>query len=141
MPQIARHLASCIALGLPLLAASCAGLDRNDQGNLQPQTVRGPCDVKKFFLLGLRTVPTDMTIRNTGEACSFTLLNADLQIVLTAALVTTQPSHGRATAELTTGNRQGLVGYTPQPGYHGTDKFAVTFEPNATGVTVNVVVQ
>ena len=137
MPRTVRLLALCI----PLLAASCAGLDRNDQGNLQPQTVRGPCDVKKFFLLGFRSVPADMTVRNTGEACSFTLLNPDLQIVLTAALVTMPPSHGRATAELTTGNRQGLVGYIPQPGFHGTDKFAVTFEPNATGVTVNVVVQ
>ena len=124
-----------------LLVSSCAGLARNDQGNLQPQTVRGPCDVKKFFLLGLRSVPTDLTIRNTGEACTFTLLNPDLQIVLTAALVTMPPSHGRATAELVSGNRQGLVSYAPAPGYHGTDRFAVTFEPNATGVTLNVTVQ
>ena len=35
-----------IVLLLPLLAASCTGLGRNDQGNLQPQMVRGPCQVK-----------------------------------------------------------------------------------------------
>jgi hypothetical protein len=85
---------------LPLLAASCAGLDRNDRGNLQPQTVRGPCQVKKFFLLGTTSVPTNMTVGNAGEACTFTVLNPDLQVVINAALVTGQASHGRASVGL-----------------------------------------
>ena len=134
-----------LPLAALLLSASalsaCAGLARNDQGVLQPQTVRGPCEVKKFFLLSQRSAPTSLTVRNTGEACTFTLLNQDLQVFLTAALVTTPPSHGRATAELITAGTQGLVTYTPAPGYHGPDKFAVTFEPNALGVTLNVSVQ
>lgn len=126
---------------LPLLAASCAGLDRNDQGRLQPQTVRGPCQVKKFFLLGLRSVPAEMTVGNAGAACTFTVLNPDLQVVINAALVTGPASHGRAGVGLAYGNRQAVVSYLPQPGYIGTDRFSVTLEPNATGITVNVTVQ
>lgn len=130
-----------ILLLLPLLAVSCAGLDRNDQGNLQPQTVRGPCQVKKFFLLGTTSVHTDMVVGNVGGACTFTVLNPALQVVLNAALVTGQPSHGRATAELISGNRQAAVSYTPQPGYTGPDRFSVTLQPNAHGITVDVTVQ
>lgn len=126
---------------LPLLAASCAGLDRNDQGQLQPQSVRGPCQVKKFFLLGLRSVPTNMTVGNVGAACTFTVLNPDLQVVINAALVTGPASHGQAAVGLNYGNRQAVVYYTPQPGYIGTDRFSVTLEPNAIGITVNVTVQ
>ena len=124
-----------------LLAASCAGLDRNDQGNLQPQTVRGPCQVKKFFLLSLTSVHTDMTVGNVGRACTFTVLNPDLQVVINAALVTGQASHGRAGVGLAYGNRQAVVSYTPQPGYIGADRFSVTLEPNALGITVDVTVQ
>lgn len=124
-----------------LLPASCAGLERNDQGQLQPQTVRGPCQVKKFFILGLTSVHTDMTVGNTGQACSFTIFNPDLQIVLTAALVTTPPLHGQATAEVTNGRRQATVSYTPQPGYTGPDHFSITLEPHDLGVTLAVTVQ
>ena len=130
-----------LPLLIPLWCASCAGLARNDQGVLQPQTVSGPCQVKKFFLLSQRSVPTEVTVGNTGQACTFTLLNADLQIALNAALVTGQPAHGRATAALITGRRQAEVSYVPQPGYAGPDRFSITLEPNAIGVTLNVTVQ
>ena len=127
---------------VPLLcAASCAGLDRNDQGRLQPQTVQGPCEVKKFFLLPLRSVPTDMTVSNAGPACTFTLFDLNLQVVLTAALVTEQPTHGTAAAELTVAGRRAAISYAPRPGYTGPDRFSVTLEPGAVGVTVNVAVQ
>ena len=134
------RLRSAVLL-FPVLVASCAGLDRNDQGNLQPQTVRGPCQVKKFFLLGLTSVHTDMMVGNVGQACTFTVLNPDLQVVLNAALVTGQPSHGRASVGLISGNRQAVVSYAPQPGYIGPDRFSITLEPNASGITVEVTVQ
>jgi len=124
-----------------LFSTSCANLARNDQGRLQPQTVSGPCQVKKFFILGTTSVRTEMTVGNTGQACSFTLFNPDLQIVLSAALVTGQPAHGRATAELITAGRQAAVSYTPQPGYTGSDHFSVTLEPNDLGITLAVTVQ
>ena len=130
-----------LLLLLPLLAASCAGLSRNDQGNLQPQTVRGSCQVKKFFILSFTSVRTGMTTGNAGSACAFTVLNPALQVVLNAALVTNPPSHGRATATLISGDRQAEVSYTPQPGYVGSDRFSVTLEPNALGITVDVAVQ
>ena len=126
---------------IPLWCASCAGLARNDRGVLQPQTVSGPCQVKKFFILSLTSTPTEMTIGNTGQACSLTLLNADLQVALNSALVTSPPAHGRATADLITGRRQAAVSYAPQPGYAGPDRFSITLEPNALGVTFNVTVQ
>ena len=126
---------------LPLLAASsCAGV-QGGGGPLQPQTVTGPCQVKPFFFLGLRAVPTDLVIRNTGEACSFSLVNYANQVFLNAALVTVPASHGRADAQLVSGNFQALVSYVPQPGYAGPDRFTVTLEPGATGVAVNVTVQ
>ena len=130
-----------LALWAPLLCASCAGLASNDQGNLQPQTVHGPCTVKKFLILSQTAVHTDMVVGNVGQACSFTIFNADLQIVLDAALVTGQPSHGRATAERITAGRQAEVSYTPQPGYTGSDQFSITLEPNDLAVVVAVTVQ
>lgn len=127
---------------LPVVAGSCAQLPAGNAGGpLQPQGVTGPCQVKPFFLLGLRSVPAELTIRNTGEACTFTLINYAFQKYLNAALVTMPASNGRATAELVSGNFQALVTYVPRPGYTGTDRFSVTLEPNATGVTVNVTVQ
>ena len=125
----------------PLISTSCGDLARNDPGNLQPQTVRGPCKVKKFFILGTTSVRTEMTVGNVGQACVFTIFNPNLQIVLNAALVTGQPSHGRATAELITAGRQAAVSYTPQPGYTGPDRFSITLEPNALGVIIAVTVQ
>lgn len=124
-----------------LLASSCAGLDRNDQGRLQPQTVSGPCQVKKFFIMAFTSVRADMTVGNAGQACGFTLFDLNEQRVLTAAFVTGQPAHGRATVGLITANRQAAVSYTPDPGYVGSDRFSITLEPNAVGVTVAVTVQ
>lgn len=126
---------------LPLLLASCAGLDRDDQGRLQPQTVRGPCQAKKFFLLGFISVDASLAVEDAAQACTLTILNPALQIVLNAALVTTPPAHGRATAELITLGRQAAISYTPQPGYTGPDSFSVTLEPNAVGITFAVTVQ
>ena len=125
----------------PLVAASGAGLARDDQGLLQPQTVRGPCQVKKFYILSTTTVRTNMTVSNVGQACRFTIFNPALQVVLNAALVTGQPAHGLATAELITAGRQAEISYTPQPGYTGPDSFSITLEPNALGVTLAVTVQ
>jgi hypothetical protein len=124
-----------------LLAASCADLARNDQGQLQPQTVSGPCQVKKFFILSQTAVHTDISVGNVGRACSFTIFNPDLQIVLNAALVTEQPAHGRATAALITAGRQAEISYIPQPGYAGPDKFSITLEPNDLAVVLTVTVR
>lgn len=127
---------------LPVLAASCAQFPAGNAGGpLQPQGVTGPCQVKPFFFLSLRSVPTDLTVRNTGEACTFTLVNYAFQQYLNAALVTMPASNGSATAQLISGNFQALVTYVPRPGFTGPDHFSITLEPNATGVTVNVMVQ
>lgn len=123
-----------------LAVASCAGLDRNDQGRLQPQTVSGPCQVKKFFLLAFRAVRTDIAVGNTGQACRFTLLDANLQATPTAILVMKPPAHGRATAALITGGRQAAISYVPEPGYAGPDQFTVTMEPDAFGMVFSVTV-
>ena len=123
-----------------LLLGSCAGLDRNDQGRLQPQTVRGPCQAKKFFLLGFISVNASLSVEDAGQACTLTIFNPDLQATLNAALVTTPPTHGHATAELITLGRQAAISYTPQPGYTGPDSFSVTIEPNAIGITFAVTV-
>ncbi len=101
----------------------------------------GPCQVRKFFILSQTSVDAEMTVGNTGLACSLILFNPDLQIVNNAALVNSQPAHGRATAALITAGRQAEVSYAPQPGYAGPDRFSVTFEPNARGVTFAVTVQ
>jgi len=130
-----------LALLVPLAAGSCAGLDRNSQGPLQPQTVSGPCQVKKFFILSQTTVRTSMTVGNAGQACSFTIFNPNLQVVLSAALVTAQPAHGHATAEVINFRRQAAVSYTPQPGYTGPDQFSVTLQPNYLGMAFSVTVQ
>ncbi len=141
--QIANRAVRLRNLGItvPLLCASCAGLARNDQGTLQPQTVRGPCDVKKFFVLSQTSVHTDMTIGNAGQPCTFTMFNPDLQLTLAAALVTSQAAHGHASAVLTNYDRQAIISYAPQPGYNGPDSFSITLEPNDLGVTVAVRVQ
>lgn len=132
-------VAAVAALGLVGLTSCAAFLD-NNQGPLQPQMVSGPCEVKEFFFLALRSVPAEMTIRNTGEACTMTLVNPALNAVINAALLTGQPQHGRATSGLTPGSRQAVVTYVPQPGYTGPDKFDVTLQPNAVGITFNVMV-
>ncbi len=127
-------------LGLGLLLSACAGLARNDQGVLQPQTVAGPCQVKKFFLLGFTAVHTSLTVANTGEACRFTLLNPDIQAVVNAALVTAPARHGLAGAGLLLAGTQVGISYTPAPGYAGPDRFTVTLEPNDHAISVDVTV-
>lgn len=139
MTAIRTLLFAPLLLATPLLV-SCVGPNAEAQGPLQPQAVSGPCEVKKFFFLSLRSVPTDMTIRNTGEACRFVLVNYATQSIVNAALITGNAAHGRATAERISGNFQAAVTYTPQPGYAGPDQFSVTLEPNAVGITVNVTV-
>jgi hypothetical protein len=134
-----RSVAAVSALALVGLS-SCGPLPQYSQGPLQPQAVSGPCDVKKFYLLSLLSVPTDLTIRNTGEACTMTLVNPALNAVINAALLSGRPTHGQATSGLTPGGRQAVVTYVPQPGYTGPDKFDVTLEPNAVGITFNVMV-
>lgn len=136
-----QRLLRVLAIALPLATAGCAGLERNDQGALQPQTVRGPCQVKKFFLLSQTAVHTDMTVDNAGQPCTFTVLNPVLQAFPTASLITEQPAHGRAEAGLTNGGRSPIVSYTPQPGYSGTDRFTVTIEPNNHAIAVAVTVK
>ena len=130
-----------LTLAVPLAVAACANLDRDDRGTLQPQTVSGPCDVKKFFILNLTAVKTTMSVAGTGQACTFTIFNPDLQIVTTAALVTTPPLHGHAEAGLPLAGRQASVSYTPQPGYAGPDRFTLTLEPHDRAVAVDVAVQ
>lgn len=139
-PVVLRGLRAATLLA-PLLGASCAGLARNDQGVLQPQSVRGPCGIRKFFIERFQSVRTDMPVGNVGQACSFTLFDPNLQLVLTDALVTGPAAHGRATVALINTERQAEVTYTPQPGYIGPDRFSITLEPSAIGVTVNVTVQ
>ncbi len=137
-----------LVLALPLLAAACAGgadLARNDQGTLQPQAVRGPCDVAKFFLLSQTAVHTTMTVDpagpGAGASCSFVVLNPDLQAFPTASLITEPPAHGRAEAGFANGGRSPVVAYTPQPGYHGADRFTATIEPNDHAIAVAVTVR
>lgn len=132
-----RHIPLLVPL---LLLSSCAAMEANTQGPTQPQSIAGPCTVKRFFLLGFRSVPTEMTVAGTGQACTFTLINPALNQVVDAALLTGVPRHGVATAELIGGARQVAVSYTPQPGYAGPDRFDVTLEPGAVGITVHVTV-
>ena len=122
------------------ILTSCAALEANTQGPMQPQTVAGPCTVKPFFLLGFRSVPAEMNINNTGQACTLTLIHPALSLPINASLLTGPAQHGQAQTGLISGARQAIVTYTPAPGYVGPDKFSVTLEPNAVGITMNVTV-
>jgi len=138
MPNVVLR---CVLLLLSLFPVSCAGIAGNQQGPLQPQAVTGPCTVHRFFLSGLRSVPVEMTVRNIGQVCAFTLVNPDLQYFFSAALVTEAGAHGSARAALVSGGRQVTLTYRPEPGYAGSDRFDVTIEPNAIGMAVKVNVQ
>ena len=133
------RLASIVAILTPLMA-SCAAIRNNTQGPLQPQSVSGPCQVKPFFFLSERSAPAELTVANTGQACTFTLINPALNVVVDAALLTGPAQHGQAQVSLTPGSRQAIVSYVPAPGYVGPDKFDVTLEPRATGITFTVTV-
>ena len=124
-----------------LCLAGCAALNADSPGRLQPQAVSGPCEVKKFFLLSQTAVHTDMTVASAGQACTFTVLNPNLQAFPTAVLVTEPALHGHVTAGLTNGGRSPVVSYVAQPGYRGSDRFTVTIEPNDHAVAVAVTVQ
>ena len=139
MPHVLTRMRWLPLLLAPLLTG-CAGMLDNMQGPVQPQSTTGPCQVERFYLLSLRSVPTRMTVANTGAACSFLLINPALNATLNAALLTGPAQHGQASTELANGRRQGLVSYVPQPGYVGPDKFDITLQPNAIGVTVEVTV-
>ncbi len=65
---------------LPLASAACTGPGAST-GALQPQSVSGPCNVKKFFIARLDRTYTDMTVDSSEQACRFTLFNPDLQLV------------------------------------------------------------
>ncbi|MDP9095287.1 MAG: hypothetical protein M3N26_01815 [Pseudomonadota bacterium] len=138
--SLQHRMVTALSMTAFLGLTSCAAILDNGQGPLQPQMVSGPCEVKKFFFLSLRSVPAEMTVRNTGESCTMTLVNPALNAVINAALLTGVPQHGRASAGLTPGSRQAVVSYVPVPGYAGPDKFDVTLEPNAVGITFNVMV-
>ncbi|MBV8915889.1 MAG: hypothetical protein JOZ05_22975 [Acetobacteraceae bacterium] len=129
-----------LLLVAPLLA-SCAAMQNNTQGPMQPQSVSGPCQVGGFFFLGGRSVPTQMTVANTGQACTVALINPALNAPVNAVILNGQPAHGQATAGVIGGGRQAGASYVPQPGYVGPDQFRITIEPGAVGVTFNVVVQ
>ena len=135
------RLAATTAVAGILAMAGCAGLDRNDQGRLQPQTVRGPCDVTKFFLLSQTAVHTEMTVASSGQACEFTVLDPNLQAFPSGTLVTVNPEHGRAQVGFANGGRSPAIAYTPQPGYVGADRFTVTIEPNDHAIAVAVSVR
>ena len=133
-----RNLAALVAV---ITVAGCGDLSRIDRGNLQPQTVAGACEVKKFFIVSFQAQSTDMTVSNAGQGCTFTIFNPDLQIVTNAALITSPALHGQATAGLVDEARQASVSYRPQAGYAGPDQFSVTLEPNDRAVRVHVTVQ
>lgn len=134
------RLRSFVLVGLLTALTSCAAILNNTQGPLQPQSVVGPCQVKPFFFLGLRSVPAEMNVVNTGETCTLMLVNPALNVVVDAALLTAPPGHGQASTGVTPGSRQAVVTYVPARGYSGPDQFKITLEPNAVGVTFNVVV-
>ena len=136
--RVRRPGVRAAVIALAMATSGCAGLDRADQGPLQPQTVEGPCQVKKFFLLRNTAVHTEMMVNRGGGTCAFTVINPDLQVFPSASLVTEPPAHGRATAGLTNGGRSPLITYTPQPGYVGSDRFTVTIEPNDHAIAVAV---
>ena len=136
-----RGMGRAAALTAAFAMAGCGDLSRSDRGTLQPQTVAGACQVKKFFIVSFQAQSTDMTVSNAGQGCTFTIFNPDLQIVTNAALVTSPASHGQALAGLLDGARQVSVSYRPQSGYVGQDQFSITLEPDDRAVRVHVVVQ
>ncbi len=125
---------------IPLAAASCAGPGPT-QGALQPQSASGPCTIKGFFLARTERSYTDMQVDSSGQACRFTLINPDLQMVENVVWVTEPPLHGRAEASLIDGNQAVGLAYTPTPGYAGVDRFTTTIEPGDTAVTFHITVR
>lgn len=127
-----RTALALVALTLPLTA--------NAAGPTEPQTTEGPCQVKQFFIVSFGTSNTDMTITAGAQPCTFTVINPDLQVFQTAALVTAPPAHGHAEAGLVNGGTSAAIRYTPAPGYTGPDTFTATIEPSDKAVIVSVTV-
>jgi hypothetical protein len=127
---ITAALLACLGL------CGCNGMAAT--GPLQPQTVQGPCQIKPFFLVGFSASPVQMTIDASGQACTFTMINPNLQAIQSDTLITRLPSHGQARAGLTNGSTSAIVSYTPAPGYTGPDAFTATIEPGDRAVAVTV---
>ena len=106
-------------------------------GPTQPQSVTGPCRVKEFFIVGFGTSNTDMDV-NGPQSCTFTVINPDLQVFQSAALITTPPTHGQASAGLVNGGTSAAISYIPAPNFTGTDRFTATIEPSDKAVVVTV---
>jgi hypothetical protein len=133
-----RGIIGCLVALLPLMSASCVPPGDATAGRIQPQSINGPCDVKKFFIVPFTRTFTDMTLSNPTQTCRFTMFNADLQLIQNAALLTQPPQRGQAVVELINGNRQVAISYTPGPGFAGSDQFTATVQPGNKTVTVNV---
>ena len=137
MPGRAAHLSAMTRTLAYAAAIVTAAIGLGGAGPTQPQTVSGPCRVKEFFIVGFGTSNTDMDV--TGpQACTFTVINPDLQVFQTGALITTPPSHGQASAGLVNGGTSAAISYTPAPGFAGVDKFTATIEPSDKAVIVTV---
>ena len=119
----------------------CAQIASNTQGPLQPQAQTGPCQVGRFFLLAQTAVHTTLAISPSGQACSFVVINPDLQAFPTASIITRPPEHGQATTGIVNGGVSVGVSYAPQPNYTGPDRFTVTIEPNDHAIDVAVTVR
>ena len=133
-----RHLLLPLAFAAAL--EGCGVLNPNAPNVfVQPQTVSGPCTVKKFFLLSQTAVHAEMNITGPGT-CSFVAISPDIQAFPTASLLTRQAEHGQASTGLVNGGRSAGVSYTPQPGFHGMDRFTVTIESNDYAIEVAVTV-
>jgi hypothetical protein len=131
-----KTFAPAVLLFASLVLTSCAGT--TSTGPLQPQAVNGACQVKPFFLVALSATPVSMTVDGSGQECSFTVINPDLQAIQSAALVTEPAAHGLADAGLINGHASAAISYRPAPGYTGPDLFTVTIEPGDKTLTVAV---
>jgi hypothetical protein len=127
-----------VAILIPLVCAACTNPGGATQGTAQPQSISGPCTVERFFIEPYSTSNTHMVVNGTAQTCRFTLFNPDLQLVQNAALLTENPTHGRAEVAVANGDRSVAISYTPAPGYIGPDRFTATIEPGDKTVRVSV---
>lgn len=134
----ARDALRRAAIAVPLICAACTNPGAATQGTAQPQSISGPCTVGRFFIEPYSTSNTDMVVNGVAQTCRFTLFNPDLQLVQNAALLTENPTHGRAQVDLINGDRMVAISYAPAPGYVGPDRFTATIEPGDKTVRVSV---
>jgi hypothetical protein len=128
----------CTAPLILSLIALAACANNSSTGPLQPQAISGACQVKPFFLVALSATPVGMHVNDAGQACSFSVINPDLQVIQSAALVTLPAAHGHADAGLVSGGASAVISYRPAPGYSGPDRFTVTIEPADKTLVVSV---